>query len=99
MSQLLTGWATFEVARRAAGEPVGRSPGLPPVTSQSRYGGQSWDSLAARAHARIYGWVLVGLFVVGHDCGHGSFSRRRWVNEVVGHLAMAPLANSFATWA
>jgi omega-6 fatty acid desaturase (delta-12 desaturase) len=44
------------------------------------------------------GWVLVGLFLIGHDCGHGSFSRRRWVNTLVGWLAMTPLANSFHAW-
>ena len=46
----------------------------------------------------LYGWVLVGLFVLGHDCGHGAFSSRRWVNTVVGHLSMAPLANSLLVW-
>ena len=46
----------------------------------------------------IYGWVLVGLFVVGHDCGHGSFSKHRWVNDVVGALCLVPLGNSPETW-
>lgn len=45
-----------------------------------------------------YGWVLVGLFVVGHECGHYAFSRRRWVNHLVGHLCLSPLFNSFHTW-
>lgn len=46
----------------------------------------------------LYSWVLVGLFVLGHDCGHLAFSRRRRVNVVVGHLCMAPLANTFHSW-
>ena len=46
----------------------------------------------------IYGWVLVGLFVLGHDCGHRSFSRRKWVNTVVGHICLSPLANSYHAW-
>ena len=46
----------------------------------------------------LYGWVLVGLFVIGHDCGHYSFSRRKWVNDLVGYLCMSPLANSFQSW-
>src|SRR5439155_10236142 len=37
-------------------------------------------------------------FLIGHDCGHGSFSSRRSVNHVVGWICMAPLANSFETW-
>jgi len=53
------------------------------------------------AHAVIWilqGWVLVGVFLIGHDCGHGSFSSRRWINTIVGWACMAPLANSFYTW-
>ena len=45
-----------------------------------------------------YGWSLVGLFVIGHDCGHQSFSSRKWVNEIVGHLAMSPLGSGFHAW-
>ena len=46
----------------------------------------------------FYGWALVGLFVLGHDCGHGSFARSPRVNRFVGHLCMAPLINSLHTW-
>jgi acyl-lipid omega-6 desaturase (Delta-12 desaturase) len=45
-----------------------------------------------------YGWVLVGLFVLGHDCGHFAFSRHRWVNVAVGYACLSPLWNSFETW-
>jgi omega-6 fatty acid desaturase (delta-12 desaturase) len=44
------------------------------------------------------GWVLVGLFVIGHDCGHRSFSRSDRVNTIVGHLCLAPLGNNFHAW-
>ena len=40
----------------------------------------------------------VGLFVIGHDCGHGSFSRTRWVNQVVGHVLTGVSALSFEGW-
>jgi len=46
----------------------------------------------------LQGWSLLGLFVLGHDCGHRAFSSRRWVNQWVGHLCMSPLANAFQTW-
>ena len=46
----------------------------------------------------LQGWTLLGLFVIGHDCGHRAFSKRAWVNQVVGHLCMSPLANAFQTW-
>ncbi len=45
----------------------------------------------------FYGWALVGLFVLGHDCGHGSFARSARVNRLVGHMCMAPLINSLHT--
>ena len=46
----------------------------------------------------IYGAVLLGFFLIGHDCGHGSFSRHKRVNQLVGLLCMAPIFNGFRTW-
>ena len=57
-----------------------------------------WELPALVAIWVLHGWVLVGVFLIGHDCGHGSFSSKRWVNTVVGWVCMAPLANSFYTW-
>lgn len=44
------------------------------------------------------GTALTGLFVIGHDCGHRSFSNRRWVNNWVGHIMMLPLIYPFHSW-
>src|SRR5262245_14256779 len=44
----------------------------------------AWALLAVVTIAQ--GFAMVGLFVLGHDCGHYSFSTRRWVNLLVGHL-------------
>jgi omega-6 fatty acid desaturase (delta-12 desaturase) len=44
------------------------------------------------------GWAMVGLFVLGHDCGHRAFSKRTWVNKLVGHICMSPLSNALHTW-
>lgn len=41
---------------------------------------------------------MVGLFVIGHDCGHESFSRYRWVNRMVGHVCMSPILTGFHNW-
>ena len=46
----------------------------------------------------VYGLVLVGLFVIGHDCGHGAFSRHRIVNSIIGYAVMSPMPNGFHTW-
>jgi acyl-lipid omega-6 desaturase (Delta-12 desaturase) len=44
------------------------------------------------------GTALTGFFVIGHDCGHRSFAKRRWVNDLVGHLMMMPLIYPFHSW-
>ncbi|MEO1621562.1 MAG: fatty acid desaturase [Cyanobacteria bacterium J06632_3] len=44
------------------------------------------------------GTALTGFFVIGHDAGHRSFAKRRWVNDVVGHLAFLPLIYPFHCW-
>ena len=49
-----------------------------------------WSSIAG-----LGGW---GLHCIGHDCGHGSFSRNRRLNFVVGHLALLPLLYPFHAW-
>ncbi len=46
----------------------------------------------------LYGLVLVGLFVIGHDCGHGAFSRHRRLNALLGYAVMSPMVNGFHTW-
>lgn len=48
-------------------------------------------------------WLLQGtmfwaLFVVGHDCGHGSFSKIKWLNNLIGHLSHTPILVPFHGW-
>lgn len=44
------------------------------------------------------GTALTGFFVIAHDCGHRSFAKRRWVNDLVGHLFLLPLIYPFHSW-
>jgi acyl-lipid omega-6 desaturase (Delta-12 desaturase) len=45
--------------------------------------------------AGLGGW---GLHCIGHDCGHGSFSRNRRLNFTIGHFALLPLMYPFHGW-
>ena len=34
----------------------------------------------------LQGTMFWAVFVLGHDCGHGSFSKHEWINDVIGNL-------------
>jgi omega-6 fatty acid desaturase (delta-12 desaturase) len=56
----------------------------------------SW--LLAWPLAILLGCVLTGLFVIGHDAGHRSFSDSKRVNDVVGHLTTSLALWPFHVW-
>src|SRR5271168_5071536 len=42
-----------------------------------------WITLPMSALAAGF---LVRIFIIQHDCGHGSFFKSRWANELIGRL-------------
>lgn len=44
------------------------------------------------------GTALTGWFVIAHDCGHRSFAKKPWVNDIVGHIFLLPLIYPFHSW-
>jgi acyl-lipid omega-3 desaturase len=44
------------------------------------------------------GTMFWALFVVGHDCGHGSFSRFSWLNNLIGHISHSFILVPFHGW-
>lgn len=41
---------------------------------------------------------LVRIFIVQHDCGHGSFFRSRWANDLIGTICSVLTLTPYAFW-
>jgi acyl-lipid omega-3 desaturase len=46
----------------------------------------------------LQGTLFWSLFVVGHDCGHGSFSKLKGLNNLIGHLSHIPILVPYHGW-
>ena len=44
------------------------------------------------------GALLVRVFIIQHDCGHGSFFGSRWANDAVGWLCSILTLTPYANW-
>jgi omega-6 fatty acid desaturase (delta-12 desaturase) len=44
------------------------------------------------------GGFVVRIFIIQHDCGHGSFFRQRWANDLVGHVCSLVTFTPYAHW-
>ncbi len=50
------------------------------------------------ASAIAAGIIIALLFVVGHDAGHQSLTPYRWLNNLVGRLAILPALHPYSLW-
>lgn len=48
--------------------------------------------------AAVAAGFVVRIFIIQHDCGHGSFFRARWANEVMGTLCSLVTLAPYAMW-
>jgi len=55
--------------------------------------------LAWLAYWWFQGLVFTGLWVIGHECGHGGFTDSRMVNDTVGFVVHSALLAPYFSWA
>ncbi|KAM6499136.1 linoleoyl phosphatidylcholine delta-12 acetylenase [Amanita muscaria] len=50
----------------------------------------------------VYWWfqglIFTGIWVIGHECGHGAFSDHRYVNDVIGFVVHTVLWTPYFSW-
>eukprot|EP00922_Rhytidocystis_sp_ex-Travisia-forbesii_P056590 GHVS01083742.1.p1 GENE.GHVS01083742.1~~GHVS01083742.1.p1 ORF type:complete len:616 (-),score=100.48 GHVS01083742.1:662-2509(-) len=49
-------------------------------------------------YAFVQGTFFTGIWVLGHECGHGAFSPWTLVNDIVGYVLHTPLLVPYFSW-
>jgi omega-6 fatty acid desaturase (delta-12 desaturase) len=62
------------------------------------YRSLAWSHWATFALAILAGLFLVRIFIIFHDCGHGSFFKSRVANDVVGFLTGVLTLTPYYHW-
>ena len=50
------------------------------------------------AYTVVAGWILTGLWVLAHECGHEAFSPSKKLNDVVGFIVHSALGVPYFAW-
>lgn len=72
--------------------------GLYVASSAAMYAAFQVSFLLTLALAIPTGALLVRVFIVQHDCGHGSFFRSRRANDIVGRLCSLMTLAPYSSW-
>lgn len=57
------------------------------------------DPWWAKALLGVVNGMFIGIvFVVGHDAAHGSLTPSRWLNRLIGRLALFPSLHPYTSW-
>lgn len=46
----------------------------------------------------LAGWVMTGVWIIGHECGHQAFSESKWLNDSVGWVLHSALFLPYHSW-
>ncbi|TFK53232.1 hypothetical protein OE88DRAFT_1626954 [Heliocybe sulcata] len=46
----------------------------------------------------VQGLIFTGIWVIGHECGHGAFSAHKWVNDIIGFTTHIFLWTPYFSW-
>jgi omega-6 fatty acid desaturase (delta-12 desaturase) len=59
---------------------------------------QSLRTLAWTIYSFCQGLIFTGLWELAHECGHGSMSKKKWVNDAMGMTVHSFLLVPYHSW-